>query len=143
MPQMLQTGTVAGRVNWYLWNQTTAGENFCEKWNKHPERAVAFFEWHGRIVADVERLACRLGGTNGAGGERCGRDRRVEMATRHRAIGKGKHHDGQTMGERNRGDAGQTDSLAKHGCGASTDEYQGEGTDELDKELGCDPAEHC
>lgn len=61
MPQMLQTGTVAGRVIWYLWNQTTAGENFCEKWNKHPQRAVAFFEWHGKIVADVERLAAARG----------------------------------------------------------------------------------
>lgn len=61
MPQMLQTGTVAGRVIWYLWNQTTAGENFCEKWNKHPERAIAFFEWHGKIVADVEHLAAAHG----------------------------------------------------------------------------------
>jgi hypothetical protein len=26
--------------------QTTAGENFCEKWTKHPERARAFFAWH-------------------------------------------------------------------------------------------------
>jgi hypothetical protein len=61
MPQMLQTDTVAGRVIWYLWNQTTAGENFCEKWNKHPERSIAFFEWHGTIVADVERLAAARG----------------------------------------------------------------------------------
>lgn len=61
MPLMLQTETVAGRVAWYLWNQTTAGENFCEKWNKHPERAVAFFEWHDKIVADVERLAAARG----------------------------------------------------------------------------------
>jgi hypothetical protein len=57
MPQMLQTGTVDGRVAWYLWNQTTAGENFCEKWNRHPERATAFFEWNNKIVSDVEYLA--------------------------------------------------------------------------------------
>lgn len=61
MPLMLQTGAVAGSVVWYLWNQTTAGENFCEKWNKYPERAVAFFEWHDKIVADVERLAAARG----------------------------------------------------------------------------------
>jgi hypothetical protein len=60
MPQMLQTGT-AGRVIWYLWNLTTAGENFCEKWNQYPERAVAFFEWHRKIVADVERLVAARG----------------------------------------------------------------------------------
>jgi hypothetical protein len=57
MPQMLQTTTIEGRVVWRLWNQTTAGENFCEKWNRHPERATAFFEWHGKVVADVEHLA--------------------------------------------------------------------------------------
>ena len=57
MPAMLQNGTFESRTVWYLWNQTTAGENFCEKWNKHPERAVAFFEWHGKVVADVELLA--------------------------------------------------------------------------------------
>jgi hypothetical protein len=57
LPDMLQTGTFEGRIAWYLWNQTTAGENFCEKWNKHPERATAFFEWHRKAVADVENLA--------------------------------------------------------------------------------------
>ncbi|XIA65735.1 nucleotidyltransferase [Bradyrhizobium sp. TZ2] len=61
MPGMLQTGTVEGRTVWYLWNQTTAGENFCEKWNKHPERAVAFFGWHGKAVADIEQLAVAPG----------------------------------------------------------------------------------
>ncbi|MGY3591470.1 hypothetical protein ACVIGB_008950 [Bradyrhizobium sp. USDA 4341] len=61
MPLMLQTETVAGSVVWYLWNQTTAGENFCEKWNKYPERTVAFFEWHDKIVGDVERLAAARG----------------------------------------------------------------------------------
>lgn len=57
MPQMLQTTTIGGRLVWCLWNQTTAGENFCEKWNRHPERATAFFEWHGKVVADIELLA--------------------------------------------------------------------------------------
>jgi hypothetical protein len=57
MPDLLQTAEIEGRIVWYLWNQTTAGENFCEKWNKHPERASAFFAWHRKIVADVEHLA--------------------------------------------------------------------------------------
>lgn len=61
MPAMLQTGTFEGRVVWYLWNQTTAGENFCEKWNKYPERAAAFFEWHDKVVADVQHLATAQG----------------------------------------------------------------------------------
>jgi hypothetical protein len=61
MPTMMQTDTADGRVTWYLWNQTTAGENFCEKWNKHPERAQAFFSWHGKAVADLEQLATAQG----------------------------------------------------------------------------------
>jgi hypothetical protein len=61
MPAMLQTGTFEGRAVWYLWNQTTAGENFCEKWNKHPERAQAFFAWHGQAVADMQQLASAQG----------------------------------------------------------------------------------
>jgi hypothetical protein len=61
MPTMMQTETAHGRVTWCLWNQTTAGENFCEKWNKHPERAQAFFSWHGKAVADLEQLATAQG----------------------------------------------------------------------------------
>jgi hypothetical protein len=61
VPAMLQNGTVEGRTVWYLWNQTSAGENFCEKWNKHPERAGAFFDWHDKVVADVEQLAAASG----------------------------------------------------------------------------------
>jgi hypothetical protein len=61
MPTMMQTDTVEGRIVWYLWNQTTAGENFCEKWNKHPERARAFFAWHSKVVADVEQLTSAQG----------------------------------------------------------------------------------
>jgi len=61
MPDMLQTGTFEGRAVWYLWNQTTAGENFCEKWTKHPERARAFFAWHGKAVADIAQLASTHG----------------------------------------------------------------------------------
>jgi hypothetical protein len=57
MPRMLHIDTVDGQAVWYLWNQTTTGENFCEKWNAHPERARAFFGWHGKAVADIERLA--------------------------------------------------------------------------------------
>jgi hypothetical protein len=41
----------------YIWNETTEGENFAEKWNKYPERAAAFFAWHARVVSDLERLA--------------------------------------------------------------------------------------
>jgi hypothetical protein len=61
MPDAIERRVIGPRVEWYLWNQTTAGENFCEKWNKHPERAVAFFEWHAKLVSDVKQLAAAQG----------------------------------------------------------------------------------
>jgi len=42
-------------------DQTTAGENFCEKWNKHPERAIGFFERHAKFVSDVKQFAAARG----------------------------------------------------------------------------------
>lgn len=61
MPNTIERRMAGSRTEWYLWNQTTAGENFCEKWNKHPERAIAFFEWHGKLVSDVKQLAAAQG----------------------------------------------------------------------------------
>ncbi len=43
-------------IEWLIWNETTAGENFAEKWNRHPERADSFFAWHRAILADLEAL---------------------------------------------------------------------------------------
>ncbi|WP_409192026.1 nucleotidyltransferase [Bradyrhizobium sp. RDM4] len=61
MPNTIEQRVVGGRTEWYLCNQTTAGENFCEKWNKHPERTVAFFDWHAKLVNDVKQLAAAQG----------------------------------------------------------------------------------
>lgn len=43
-------------VRWFVWNETTAGENFAEKWNADARLPSAFFEWHQRLVADLEEL---------------------------------------------------------------------------------------
>lgn len=56
MPEFIETRFVDGRQQWFIWNETTIGENFAEKWNDHPERAEAFFDWHASAVADLERL---------------------------------------------------------------------------------------
>lgn len=61
IPDMIETGTSEGRPAWFLWNQTTAGENFCEKWNKDPRRADAFFAWHAEVLADLTALAAASG----------------------------------------------------------------------------------
>ncbi|WP_234729626.1 nucleotidyltransferase domain-containing protein [Acidocella facilis] len=57
MPYYIESYTQYGKPQWYVANETTEGENFAEKWNLHPERAAAFFEWHRQILADVEHLA--------------------------------------------------------------------------------------
>lgn len=41
---------------WFIWNDTTPGENFAEKWNSHPDRAASFFAWHRKLVNDVAAL---------------------------------------------------------------------------------------
>lgn len=57
MPYFIDTYTLNGEAQWLITNETTEGENFAEKWNLHPERAAAFYEWHGRILEDVGQLA--------------------------------------------------------------------------------------
>jgi hypothetical protein len=41
---------------WSIPNETTQGENFAEKWNKNPDLAFAFFEWHRACIDELERL---------------------------------------------------------------------------------------
>jgi hypothetical protein len=56
MPDSIETNRVDGEVRWFIWNETTVGENFAEKWNKRPERAEAFFAWHRQFCSDLEKL---------------------------------------------------------------------------------------
>jgi hypothetical protein len=41
---------------WYIWNETTANENFAEKWNANTARANSFFSWHAKLTADLAAL---------------------------------------------------------------------------------------
>ena len=43
-------------MQWFIWNETTSGENFAEKWNRRPERAEAFYAWHHRLSSDLAQL---------------------------------------------------------------------------------------
>jgi Second Messenger Oligonucleotide or Dinucleotide Synthetase domain len=61
MPDMMESSVVDGKVHWAIWNQTTAGENFAEKWNKDPRRAVAFHSWHTQALSDLEKLKAAEG----------------------------------------------------------------------------------
>ena len=56
MPDTIEMRNVDGRDQWFIWNETIAGENFAEKWNRRPELADAFFAWHARICSDLVKL---------------------------------------------------------------------------------------
>jgi len=56
MPDTIEVSRVDGRDQWFIWNETTAGENFAEKWNRRPERAEAFYDWHRRFRSDLVQL---------------------------------------------------------------------------------------
>jgi hypothetical protein len=56
MPDTIEFRQVDGGVQWFIWNETAAGENFAEKWNRRPERAEAFYAWHDRFCADLAQL---------------------------------------------------------------------------------------
>ena len=61
MPRFIETQMVNGNQQWFIWNETTTGENFAEKWNQDAHRARAFFAWHGRALADIEQLTAAEG----------------------------------------------------------------------------------
>jgi hypothetical protein len=68
MPDTIEVHQVDGGTFWCIWNETTGGENFAEKWNRHPARAEAFYAWHSRFCSDLAQLETlngldRLGGS--------------------------------------------------------------------------------
>jgi hypothetical protein len=61
MPRFIERPTIESRAHWLISNETTIGENFAEKWNQDQRRAQAFFDWHPRAQADIERLVATEG----------------------------------------------------------------------------------
>lgn len=64
MPDFIEERVINGRSQWFIWNETTNGENFAEKWNAHPERAEAFFAWHAVALQEM-RLLTQFEGLDG------------------------------------------------------------------------------
>ena len=58
-------------------------------------------------------------------------------------IGEGKDHDGQAVGEGNRGDTIEARAVTDHGCRARADEHEREGADEFREELRRKRVWHC
>jgi len=57
LPAFIETRVIGGLQQWFIWNETTSDENFAEKWNSDPSRAEAFYAWHTRALADLDKLA--------------------------------------------------------------------------------------
>ena len=51
----------SGREHYAIWNETTSGENFAERWNSEPQRVKAFYAWHAKALADFEALRDAVG----------------------------------------------------------------------------------
>ena len=60
MPSFIETTGHNGKTGWFVWNPTTEGENFAEKWNKDTALAVAFHRWHAQAVRSVEQWYCQV-----------------------------------------------------------------------------------
>lgn len=61
MTKFIQSSTVNGRPFYVIPNETTAGENFADKWNNDPRRASAFFAWHQNVVQTLETFVTGRG----------------------------------------------------------------------------------
>ncbi len=56
MPNFIEVRPVNGSDHYAVWNETTAGENFAEKWNIDSRLARAFYGWHLQISKDIQLL---------------------------------------------------------------------------------------
>ena len=57
MPLFIETQSIGdNQQRWFVWNETTQGENFAEKWNSDPRLARAFWQWHRQAVDDLANL---------------------------------------------------------------------------------------
>lgn len=57
MPWFMESFIEAGSKQWLVLNETTAGENFAEKWNRDRRRAEHFFSWHAVALRDFEAVS--------------------------------------------------------------------------------------
>jgi hypothetical protein len=61
MPSFIEKKQVAGKQQYFIWNETTLGENFAEKWNADSDLADAFYSWHAKAVTDFTRISKQRG----------------------------------------------------------------------------------
>lgn len=56
MPDFIQRIDRGGRIEYWIDNDATLGENFAEKWNHDPRLPIAFFSWHTKALEDLSEL---------------------------------------------------------------------------------------
>lgn len=56
MPSFIKVEIRSGQRFYIVENETTAGENFADKWNSDERFAATFFEWHKDALESVESL---------------------------------------------------------------------------------------
>jgi Second Messenger Oligonucleotide or Dinucleotide Synthetase domain len=56
MPEFIVVDERNGRPYFFIENETTASENFADKWNLDPRLPQAFYGWHRDAVAMLEEL---------------------------------------------------------------------------------------
>ena len=56
MPHFIEHPAINGKQIYAVWNETTQGENFADRWNAEPARAAAFYEWQAKALADFEAI---------------------------------------------------------------------------------------
>lgn len=56
MPHLIERPIRDGRRIYAVWNETTDGENFAERWSTEPARVAAFYRWHGKLLSDFEAI---------------------------------------------------------------------------------------
>ena len=61
MPKFIERPLVNGHKIYAVWNETTDGENFAERWNEAPARVGAFYKWHSKVLSEFEALRGLVG----------------------------------------------------------------------------------
>lgn len=56
MPTFIKRELRFGRQYFVIENETTAGENFADKWNSDERLAEAFYKWHEEVFTAIESL---------------------------------------------------------------------------------------
>ncbi len=61
MPQFIEMKKIGNRTMYFVWNDSTSGENFAEKWNEDVRLPRAFFAWQKEILGDLEEFLNQQG----------------------------------------------------------------------------------